>query len=46
MYLAQGLQRSDAGMARTRGPRFRVKHSNTEPPRSLCLPLFLHIILR
>ena len=31
MCLAQGPQRSDAGEARTRGPRSRVKHSTTEP---------------
>ena len=35
MCLAQGPQRSDAGEARTRAPRSRVKHSTTEPLRSL-----------
>ena len=35
MCLAQGPQRSDAGEARTRGPRSRVKHSTTETLRSL-----------
>ena len=35
MCLAQGPQRSDAGEARTRGPWSRVKHSTTEPLRSL-----------
>ena len=35
MCLAQGPQRSDAGEARTRGPLSRVKHSTTEPLRSL-----------
>ena len=35
MCLAQGPQRSDAGEARTRALRSRVKHSITEPLRSL-----------
>ena len=35
MCLAQGPQRSDAGEARTPGPRSRVKHSATEPLHSL-----------
>ena len=42
MCLAQGPQRSDAGEARTRGPRSRVKQSTTEPLRSLML-IFVHI---
>ena len=33
--LDQEPQHSDAGEARTRGPRFRVKHSTTEPLCSL-----------
>ena len=37
MCLAQGPQHSDAGEARTRGPWSRVKHSTTEPLRSLLL---------
>ena len=35
MCLAQGPQRSDAGEARIRAPRSRVKHSTTEPLHSL-----------
>ena len=35
MCLAQGPQRSDAGEARTCGPRSQVKHSTTEPLHSL-----------
>ena len=35
MCLAQGPQRSDAGEARTAALRSRVKHSTTEPLRSL-----------
>ena len=35
MCLAQGPQCSDAGEAQTRVPRSRVKHSTTEPLRSL-----------
>ena len=41
MCLAQGPQRSDAGEARTRGPRSRVKHSTTEPLRSLRLVVWI-----
>ena len=40
MFLAQGPQRSDAGEARTHGPRSRVKHSTTEPLRSFFLSIF------
>ena len=35
MCLAQGPQGSEAGEARIRAPRSRVKHSTTEPLRSL-----------
>ena len=35
MCLAQEPQHSDAGEAGTRGPQSRVKHSTTEPQRSL-----------
>ena len=35
MCLAQGPLRSDAREARTRAPRSLVKHSTTEPLRSL-----------
>ena len=35
MCLAQGPQCSDAGEALTAVPRSRVKHSTTEPLRSL-----------
>ena len=34
MCLAQGLQRSDAGVAQPAAPRSRVMHSTTEPLRS------------
>ena len=45
MCLAQGPQRSDAGEARTHGPRSRVKHCTTEPLRSLLSGIiFLSII--
>ena len=37
MCLAQGPRRNDAGEARTSGPLSRVKHSTTEPLRSLGL---------
>ena len=39
MYLAQGPQRSDAGDAPTAAPGSRVKHSTTEPLRSLVVDL-------
>ena len=35
MCLAQGPQRSDAGEARTATLRSRIKHTTTEPLRSL-----------
>ena len=44
MCLAQGPQRSDASEAQTRGPRSRVKHSTTEPLRSLNGPVNAHLI--
>ena len=41
MCLVQGPQRSDAGEARTRGPRSRVKHSTTEPLHSLLCQVYV-----
>ena len=43
MCLAQEPQRNDAGEARTRGPRSRVKYSTTEPLRSLSI---VHALVR
>ena len=45
MCLAQGPQHSDAGEARNRGPRSRVKHSTTEPLRSHLTKVELNILL-
>ena len=46
MCLAQGPQRSDASEARTRDPWSRVKHSTTEPLRSLKRMLYYRKINR
>ena len=40
MCLAQGPQCSDAGETLTAAPQSRVKHSTTEPLRSLNTPIF------
>ena len=41
--LAQEPQHKDAGEARTRDPRSRVKHSTTEPLRSMSI---VHTLVR
>ena len=44
MCLAQGSQPSDTGEARTRGPSVSIKHSTTEPLRSLKTGFSVYII--
>ena len=45
MCLAQGPQHSDADEARTWAPRSRVKHSTTEPLRSLVIVVILVVVM-
>ena len=45
MCLAKGPQRSDASRLEPAAPRSRVKHSTTEPLRSLVIVVILVVVM-